>query len=193
MRNFLLIIIIGVIGLSCNKKGERQVNASYIDSIAKEKQRITLINDISQAKRIFDDYKSFWIPTANQLSEIDSILVKAIKEKNRPSQKRLNISTYKDYYRQYICCVLSNGDSIVYINAACSIGSYSIEDSEGNATRKRMDWQHNVIEVMDGGDCYWQVWINYFRKNYKYLTINGLAKNNIKNNSSQHAIYKIGV
>jgi len=188
MRNFLLIVIIGVIGFSCNKKRERQVSAFYLDSIAKEKQKITLINDISQTKSIVNDYKSFWIPTANQFSEIDSILVKAIKGKTRPSQKRLNINTYKDYYRQYVCCVLSNGDSIVYINAVCSIGGYSIEDSEGNVTHKRRDWQHNIIEVMDGGDCFWQVWINYSRKNYKYLTINGLAKIYLKNNSSQQCI-----
>lgn len=175
MRNFLLIVIIGVIGFSCSKKAERRVSAFYLDSIAKEKQKITLINDTSQIKWIVSDYKSFWSPTTNQFSEIDSILVKAIKEKAGPPQKRLNINTYKGYYRQYVCCVLANGDSIVYLNAICRVEDEPVEDKKGKLFFKRDDWQHDIIQVKDGGDCFWHIWINYSKRNYKYLIVNGEA------------------
>jgi hypothetical protein len=40
---------------------------------------------------------------------------------------------------------------------------------------RRVDWQHNIIEVMDGGDCFWQITIDIRKKKYLKLSINGLA------------------
>ncbi|MDP4208039.1 MAG: hypothetical protein Q8928_04410 [Bacteroidota bacterium] len=175
MKNIVIIVLSGLIGFSCNNKGRQSESALYLDSIAKEKQRITFINDTSQIKWFIKDQRSFWTPSKDQISEIDSILVKAIREQTKPYHKLLNVNTFKDFYRQYVCCVLANGDSIVYINAICRVGDHPVEDKNGKLFFKRNDWQHDIIHVMNGGDCFWQIWINYSKKNYKYLIVNGLA------------------
>jgi hypothetical protein len=167
MRHTIEFLLLGFLLISCSRRNDSNKNAFELDSLQKEALKITLINDSTNTKWTNKEYSKIWYPTKSQMSIIDSIIVKGIKENNRDSNRRLNTNSFKDYYRQYICHVQQDGDSIVFINAICKIWY----DPAG----VREDWQHELIEVKDGGDCFWQIGINFSKRMYYIFMINGLA------------------
>jgi hypothetical protein len=167
--------LIFILLCSCNKFNHGDKLAFDLDSLEKEELKITLINDTTQIRWIIKDYKSFWSPTNDQMNSIDSIIVKGIQENQRDFYRRLNPASYKSYYRQYVCYTLANGDSMVYIRAICEVGDYPMEDKNGQLYFKRNDWQNKFQTVMDGGDCYWHIWINFTKRKYLRFIVHGLA------------------
>ena len=133
--------------------------------------KIALINDSTQTKYITNSFSSFWVPTQNQLYTIDSIIEQAILENGKDYYKHLKPGSVKHYYRQYICYTDAKGDSIAFINAFWEIDFLPLPGD----IRKRDDWQFNLIKVFDGGDRYWQVWINFSEKRYYNFNVNGEA------------------
>jgi hypothetical protein len=106
---------------------------------------------------------------------IDTILLKAIVDDNGRNFTRTKADSYKEYYRQYVCFVKENGDSIVYINALCKIFEGPIHDDNDSLRWVRLDWQHHLIEVDDGGPCFWRIWINVTKREYFNFMVNGVA------------------
>jgi hypothetical protein len=97
---------------------------------------------------------------------VDTLTVLGIKSLEH-EYNRLSIKSFRDYYRQYVCYIQPDGDSIVFINAVCNIWF----DPMGI----REDWQNNIIMVMDGGDCFWSTLINFTKKRNIRLVVNGMA------------------
>jgi hypothetical protein len=155
-----------------NNKRNDSKNAFNIDSIKKEELRITLIDDTSQISWIAGNFLSFWTPSTNQLNVIDSITQQTIKENKKEYYKRLTPSTFKNYFRQFSCYIDKNGDSIVFINAMCEIRLNPEPDLKGNY---RADWQHEIITVKDGGECFWCLWINFTKRKSTKFVVNGEA------------------
>jgi hypothetical protein len=174
MRTVFIEIILLVFLLSCNEGGNNSISNTNADSLNAEISRITFIKDTNETNHITGGQHSFWIPTQNQLIEIDSMVIKAIRNKNTVHYKHLKPGNLKDYYRQYVCYIASNGDSLIYINALWKIGLEP--PSENNITKsERWDWQHYMIYVKDGGDSFWNLRINFSKKKYLELNINGLT------------------
>jgi len=174
MRCTILLLNLVFLNFSCHTIDKGNRNAFDLDSIQKERLRITLINDSTQIKWTIKEYIGFWSPSENQMSIIDSIISKGIGDQNR-KYRRLNTTSYKDYFRQFVCYVQPGGDSIVYVNAICRVNDNPMEDDSGNLYSVREDWQHELIRVKDGGDCFWCIWINFSKKKYQKLVVNGMA------------------
>lgn len=178
MQIILEILLLIVFLSSCKIKtlDIETLSAFSIDSIEKEELRITLINDSNQVHYfIDDDYISFWSPTKSQMNEIDTIIINGIRENSKDYYNNLSPNTYNDYYRQYVCYILPDGDSIAFINAICRITEHPVEDKHGQYYFIKDDWQHNLIYVMDGGDCFWRIWVNFSKKKYLRFIVNGVA------------------
>ena len=64
------------------------------------------------------------------------------------------------YKFQYLPIVNSKNEKIVWINAFCG---------------EQKDWVKEIISVDDGGNCYWQVFINLTNKTGYQFTVNGVG------------------
>ena len=114
----------------------------------------------------------------NEIQAIEGILKKCIdkhniyqeKEYKKNSQKYpeynfnrgdfiIDLSRYK---RQYIPVINSRGEKEVWINCLCS--------SEWHKY-----WRDEIVMVMDGGNCYFNVIINMSKKTYYNLMVNGVV------------------
>jgi hypothetical protein len=87
---------------------------------------------------------------------IDSILVSIGSQK---------ISTRMDnYYRQCLSVINSKNEIEVWVNCFCK-----------NSMIKKEEAQHRIINVDDGGKCFFNIKINLSTKKYYDLFINGYA------------------
>jgi len=166
------IILFSILFVSCDKLKIDRNEIVKLDSIQRENFRITIINDSNQMHRVTKKYSFFWTPTWKQLDTIDTILIHSISEIKDRNLYSLKVDSLKNYYRQYVCYKDSAGDSIIYINALREV---MYLPTLPNERPLKQDWQHYLIFVMDGGDCYWQIWINYSKKKQFRFTINGDA------------------
>jgi hypothetical protein len=65
------------------------------------------------------------------------------------------------YARQYISVINSDGQKIVYINAFCSLQGHDY-------------WKADLVDIMGGGDCYFQTMINLSTKEVLNFSVNSL-------------------
>jgi len=172
MRQLAYLIILTLTFLSCIQRDIDMKAKIALDSLKREELKITIINDTNQTKYITDNYTSSWTPTLNQLLTIDSILEKAIRDNGKDYYRHLKPITFKNYYRQYVCYIENNGDSVAFINAFYKI---DFRPMPGDSVKRRDDWQFYLIEVKDGGDCYWNISINLSKKKYYNFIVNGNA------------------
>lgn len=115
-----------------------------------------------------------WIPKYDDYRLAESILLSAIKRKRNKEWNILSEESLSDYYRQYLFYKDESGDSIVFINAFCEIPN-TYENYGNKYIEVPYDWKHNIVSIMDGGDCYWQIWINISKKTYRDFWVNGHA------------------
>lgn len=69
-----------------------------------------------------------------------------------------------------------NGNKVIFINSFCE----SFEDltdlditNELSGEETKINWHDYLIEVSDGGKCFWQMKVNLTSKKYFELIING--------------------
>jgi hypothetical protein len=112
----------------------------------------------------------------DEIIEIESLLSEFIKNYN-PAQVRFFDSINKAhpeyrfnkndfiidlarYKRQYIPVINEKGEKEVWVNCFC--------DNPPN-------WKNEIEQVMDGGNCFFNVKINLTKKKYYDLMVNGVA------------------
>ncbi len=103
----------------------------------------------------------------NEITKIDSIVSKKIITYNLEVEERIkNINAKKkkgqfvkarlfwdliakpsEYYRQIICSINTQDEKVVWVNYFCSIGD-------------EPKWRKNILRVLDGGSCYFNLKIN---------------------------------
>ena len=64
------------------------------------------------------------------------------------------------YKRQYIAVVTPTGEKLVWINCFC--------DTNGN-------WKKDIVEMLDGGNCFFNVMINLTKGKYYNFSVNGVG------------------
>ena len=67
----------------------------------------------------------------------------------------------KGYRRQYVPVVTAHGDRVVWVNFFCD--DFNI------------DWRKQVVAVKDGGNCFFQLFVDVTRRKAYDLTMNGYA------------------
>lgn len=113
-----------------------------------------------------------------ELIEIEKLINLAIKKNNENEASKLinhnkNYSNdkwketgyelkIKRFKRQYVPVINQNGKKEIWINFFC--------DDWGVA-----DWRSDLIQVLDGGNCYFSLKIDLTNKTYSELSINGYA------------------
>lgn len=119
---------------------------------------------INKGKIALIEYDKNWIfPFKNaepaqlndtDFKEIERLLIECISKSNE-------LLPLKRYYRQYVVVRNENGEKEVYVNFMCELVSLDFAD-----------WKKELIDISDGGNCYFNVKINLSSKTYYNLIIN---------------------
>lgn len=111
---------------------------------------------------------SSWKPNEIDFKVADDILIKAINLNQFYFLRGKNISEIKKYYRQYLCYVNERGEKIIYINSMCEL----FKDYDEDNMPVVFDWKTKMIDIADGGECYWNVKLNITTQEFFELKIN---------------------
>jgi hypothetical protein len=104
--------------------------------------------------------------TNQDLEVIDRLLSDCINVHNSNQDTTKEFSEYidlKKYKRQYVPFINSNGEKKVYVNCFC-ISDFANEVDY---------WKKSLVEVEDGGSCFFHVTINLSSYKYEQLFTNG--------------------
>lgn len=84
----------------------------------------------------------------------------AIRYRNSSPEKAflIDLSTHK---RQYVAMINEKGEKLVWVNCFCSAGD--------------RNWKKELISVLDGGVCYFNLKINLAINSYYELLVNGIG------------------
>jgi len=96
----------------------------------------------------------------------EDLLKSYIADYNEEAYYKIDL---KKYGRQYIPVLTGKGEKIIYVNFFCDPESFDYRSSE-------------LVQVDDGGNCYFQCWIDLTSKKVFQFAENGIANASIQNN-----------
>ncbi len=146
--------------LFCSLTGFAQIDTSKIAIIPHEK-----------GDYIFDKSKKNTTLSAEDLNIAEQLFNNAVDEYNTKQkaansnlsekQMKRTLIDPSHYKRQYIAVTNSKGEKEIWINCFCDTFD--------------TNWRKQIIEVDDGGDCFFNVYINITTKTHLELRVNGYA------------------
>lgn len=89
---------------------------------------------------------------------VEDLIEKAVNKYNEKQKDGQKIKDLNKYKRQYIPVINKEGETEVWANFFC---------------REEQDWKRNVIVVEDGGNCYFNLYINLTKDSTYKFSING--------------------
>ena len=106
------------------------------------------------------DLSPFWTPTKGQIAELERLIESFIKSHPAEDGRTVNLS---EYGRQYYG-VTRDGKKAIYLNAFCS-----------PTILGEKKWKKEMVFVLDGGSCFFQVFYDPTEKAFSGLRYNGVA------------------
>ncbi|MGI4887084.1 MAG: hypothetical protein ACRYFR_19180 [Janthinobacterium lividum] len=117
-----------------------------------------------------------------EVLSVDSLLTACIKDHNQAQAVELedmrkimhkdypNVQLHEERYlinlanykRQLVVVTNKRGEKVVWVNCFCRKGNQA-------------SWRHQIVEVDDGGNCYFNVKLNLTRRIWYDLMVNGVA------------------
>jgi len=166
MRNVSLICLFCLLIFGCvtsNIESDSQESNFYDD------EKLAIVNDTLYLKILAVEEIEFWIPTNQEIEQVDDIYLDAIKNNDFDFLKEPKFTNIKNYYRQYLCFNNDDKEKMVYVYAFCDIPKRSSMDHEMESE----GWKSHIISVYEGGPCYWKMKINLTQTKYLDVTVNG--------------------
>ncbi|MEM6297532.1 MAG: hypothetical protein AAF740_02480 [Bacteroidota bacterium] len=179
MKYLILILLISLV--ACHEQ-TKPANQKTEDRVASSQFHIpdsnyVILNYKGDYHWFFKDSKPTTL-TKSELAEVEIIIEKAIKENNDQQRETLEIHNrqYPDnqwketgyelekkrFKRQYVPVINSDGQKEIWINFFCSdLGSEN--------------WKSDIMIVLDGGNCYFNLKVNLKTRSYSGLSVNGYA------------------
>ncbi len=112
---------------------------------------------------LFKDAKAIDL-TNEDLGKVDQLLIDCINTHNVKQDSTKQFSEFidlKKYKRQYVPFIDSKGERKVYVNCFCTLDS-------------GFDyWKKFLVQVDDGGSCFFQLLINLTKLKYEQFSTNG--------------------
>jgi hypothetical protein len=101
-----------------------------------------------------------WTPTTADIAALEANLPDFLSASTDPHRRTDPpiVDRLPDYMRQYLGIVV-DGQEMIYANFFCTINE--------------MDWHTEVVFVMDGGDCFFQVTYDPQSGDFSNLSVNG--------------------
>lgn len=156
---FKIALFFIILSISCSEQKKT------IDS---HDTKMAILNNSEYIEWLFGQEYKLWQPNNSDINEIDVILEKAIENEAFKSLQIKTLKELKNRYRQYVCYLNNEGNKIVYINSFCKIPILY-----ENGKEKQLKWRSEMVDIADGGNCYWNMKINLTSKTYFDVIING--------------------
>lgn len=167
-KNFMkYFVLLFVVFSSCFPSCIR--NATPVHSEEENKKFIdtssTVIISIDSSNLTFPDSHHTGL-SVDELKTIDSLLYifsadnDGLFANDNLGHPKIDIST-QHYKKQLVPFITSKGEKKVWVNFFCS-------DSF-------IDWRREIVQVKDGGDCYFNLVINLSNSSYSDFSVNGEA------------------
>ncbi|WP_295669189.1 hypothetical protein, partial [uncultured Mucilaginibacter sp.] len=101
--------------------------------------------------------------TEDEISKVENLLDSfvAIYNKNATEYDQ-KIDKPKSYFKQLIVVINSKGEKEVWVNCFCSASDKSY-------------WKKDIVQVEDGGGCYFQLRVNLTKNFVHDFRVNGIA------------------
>jgi hypothetical protein len=134
--------------------------------VAIDTNEVAIISFGPDVKWIFDSTHKAATLSNDEVLLVDRLLKKCVAEYNKsiPEKSKLSFgidfSKYQ-YKRQYVAVMNDKGEKIVWVNGLC----HTWDDR----------WKKEVVEVMDGGNCYFGVKINLSKRKCLGVGIHGFG------------------
>lgn len=177
-RQLIILVLVLTVNLSCcgqkqvaNKDGILSSTSLQIDT-----SEIAVLPFDTAQNWLFIDSKPVELTNAD-LTQIEKLLKECIDNYNPEQERQFNEIKTKDpsakiykkhfvidltrYKRQYIAVTNDKGEKVVWVNCFCNAMGY--------------DWRKELFDVMDGGNCFFELKINLTTGKYYELNINGDA------------------
>jgi uncharacterized protein YceK len=105
---------------------------------------------------------SYWTPTEDDVLTLEEKLPAYLQSKLKPEHYAYGVwDKLPDYKRQYVGFVI-DGNKAIYASYFCD--AY---DSDA--------WKTQLLMVMDGGECFFQIIYDVEKQTFRQLAINGFA------------------
>ena len=146
MKNFLPIFFL-FCSLSCTTA--KSINYDYKESY--------VVIEYKEKYNIFKDANPTELSEV-EISNLNRILEEAMSQYDLFKKKKIDLNNYK---RQYIPVINKLGEKEVWVNCLCN--------------QSNEIWKKEIIQVLDGGSCYFNLKINLSKNRYYDFVINGDA------------------
>ena len=129
--------------------------------------------DTTLMKGVFENCKPAQLKNNDEFVLIDRLLTdcindynsrveKALKKDNRYPKEKYLLIDLKKHKRQYVVVTNSSGEKEVWISCFCEDWGFN-----------QSGWRKYIIDVDDGGNCYFNLKINLSTGKYYDLMVNG--------------------
>ena len=106
------------------------------------------------------------ILTSTDIKKIEDLILKTVTEYNKKSNSSWQIKHVGSYYKQLIAVINPNGEKEVWANCLCNVDDFG---------SNRPNWKRDVVDVMDGGSCYFNLKINLSKGTVYDFSVNGVG------------------
>lgn len=109
-------------------------------------ERTCAFQDTAQVNSYIDLNLTRFTPSNSDILKADSLTMLYIKShKKEHPRAHQEITDFGSYYRQYVGYLNKENQKIIYLNSSC---------------RMFPNWRTDIISVMGGGSCYFNVRVN---------------------------------
>lgn len=112
----------------------------------------------------FDGVRNRVTPSREDIQKAETILNDSIEYIIKGRSPNIKNKTLKKYKRQYVGFVNEKGEIVIYMNFL-----------KGLDREQKSKLNKEILWILDGGDNYWQIFINIDKKESFGLLINGVA------------------
>jgi hypothetical protein len=162
---FAVLILIVAVSCGQNKSSTKTFDTTTIQQLSFDTNKISVLPIDTSDYYLFKDANKMQL-TNQDLKTVDKLLNECIQTHNlkQGTTKEFNeFIDLKKYKIQYIPFMSSNGQRKVYVNAFCNY--YWNFDSIG--------WKKYIVQVDDGGSCFFHLTINLKENKYEEFYTNG--------------------
>ncbi|MGH7280832.1 MAG: hypothetical protein ACRELY_04860 [Polyangiaceae bacterium] len=148
---------------------EDPLDASVPSDINVEANRVVIQDP---APDIAGAYRGYWHVSDHDAQHADEGVEGYVRSKRAEIADKLG-----DYDGQIFGIIDESGRKLIHFNFLCTRGLEQMNriDSEHPELTGRATWQHHVLLVNDGGDCYFHLDFDPETGEYEGLTVNGDA------------------
>ncbi|QEC75481.1 hypothetical protein [Mucilaginibacter ginsenosidivorax] len=138
------------------------------------------------AGRYFDEDAKPVVLTPDEIEKANLLISEAISQYNADSEKiyKQNLANTKKYpgsvaydpkikspsgyYKQIVAATNAKGEKEVWVNCFCKLDDWRPDNDKSY-------WRKNIVRVMDGGSCYFNLKINLTTETIIWFKVNGVS------------------